>query len=73
MSEVVARIWSVKKVFLKKSLNSGETVLQLYQKDKRLRHGCFLVIFAKFSITYFSREHLQRLLLKLLVKEFLLP
>ena len=73
-AEVAVRRCSVKKVFLKLSRNSQESIcvgvsfsitLQACFIKKRLRNRCFPVNFAKFLRTPFYIEHLRWLLLQM--------
>ena len=64
LKEAVARIRSVKKVFLEISQNSQENSATLFKK--RLWHRCFPVNFMKFLRTPLLAEHLRWVLLYLL-------
>ena len=68
LTETVARMCSVKKVFLEISQNSQEnTCARVSFLIKRLWHRCFPMNFAKFLRTPFLTEHLRWLLLTLIL------
>ena len=68
LTETVARMCSVKKVFLEISQNSQEnTYARVSFLIKRLWHRCFPMNFAKFLRTPFLTEHLRWLLLTLIL------